>query len=128
MRFVEHDEQVAFFRRAAYRKYGDGTVRDYIYAVPNALGRGGKAAMLQMLRLKAEGLTKGTPDVECMVAVKPYTGLHIEMKKPDGTPSDIKPWQTTMMARLTKCGRKCVVAYGQDQAWKALTDYLGIKN
>lgn len=80
--------------------------------------------MLQMLQLKREGLTKGVPDIECMVAVPPYTGLHIELKKPDGVPSDVTTEQKSMMARLTKCGRKCVVAYGADEAWNALMSYL----
>jgi hypothetical protein len=127
VKHVESDEQVAFFKRCSYRKYSDGTLRDYIFSVPNALPRGGKAAMLQMLQLKREGLTKGIPDIECFEAVKPYTGLHIEMKKPDGKPGDVTDEQRTLMKRLTACGRKCVVAYGADHAWKELCNYLGIK-
>jgi hypothetical protein len=49
------------------------------------------------------------------------------MKKPNGVPSDVKPEQTRVMARLTACGYKCVVAYGEEQAWQELTSYLGIK-
>jgi hypothetical protein len=62
-----------------------------------------------------------------MVAVAPYTGLHIEMKKSKkdgGRPSDVKPAQAEMMARLTKCGRKCTVAFGADEAWAHLLEYL----
>jgi hypothetical protein len=65
-----------------------------------------------------------------MVAVAPWTGLHIEMKKArkdGGKPSDVKKSQTEMMARLTKYGRKCTVAFGADEAWQQLTEYLGIK-
>lgn len=127
MKHIESDEQVAFFKRAAYVRFRDGTVRDYIYAVVNALPYGGKTGMLQMLQLKREGLTKGVPDIECMVSMPPYSGLHIEMKKPKGVPSDVKPEQKEMMARLDKCGRKTVIAYGQEEAWKYLMDYLEIK-
>lgn len=83
--------------------------------------------MLAGLRRKAEGVTPGVPDIECMVAVPPYTGLHIEMKRKDGKPSDVSAEQKTMMARLVACGRKCVVGFGCDDAWQHLTDYLGIK-
>lgn len=127
MRYLEHEAQVKFFRLASYRRYGDGIVRDYIYAVPNGGTRGGKQAMRAAVRRKAEGLTAGVPDIECMVARPPYTGLHIEMKRPDGVPSDVSDDQLKMMRRLIACGRRCVVAYGCDQAWAALCEYLGIK-
>jgi hypothetical protein len=127
MKFDESAEQIALFRLAAYRKYKDGTVRDYIYAVPNAGTRGGKRAMLAGVRRKAEGVTAGVPDVECMVSSGDYSGLHIELKRADGKPGDVSASQKTMMARLTKCDRKCVVAYGCDDAWKELCNYLGIK-
>lgn len=103
-----------------------GTLRDYIYSVPNALPYGGKQAMLQMLQLKREGLTPGVPDVECMVAIPPYTGMHIEMKRKNGKPSDVTDEQSKLMARLKKCGRHCVVAFGEEHAWQELTSYLQI--
>lgn len=83
--------------------------------------------MLAGVRRKAEGLTAGVPDIECMVAMAPFTGLHIEMKRADGKPSDVSAAQKEVMARLTACGRKCTVAFGADEAWKQLTTYLGIK-
>ena len=49
------------------------------------------------------------------------------MKRKDGKPSDVTTAQRDMMAKLTECGRKCVVAYGEEQAWQELTSYLGIK-
>ena len=125
--YDESAEQIALFRLASYRKYKDGHLRDYIYAVPNAGTRGGKRAMPAGVRRKAEGVTAGVPDVECMVPVGDYTGLHIEMKRANGTPSDVSTAQKTMMTRLTKCGRLCVVGYGCDDAWKKLCNYLGIK-
>jgi hypothetical protein len=94
--------------------------------VPNALPYGGKRAMLQMLRLRAAGLTAGVPDIECAVAQPPYTGLHIELKRPDGRPSDVKPEQHAVMRMLTDCGRKCVEAFGWEEAWKELCLYLGL--
>lgn len=127
MRYLEHEEQVALFRYAAYRKYDGGTVRDVIYAVPNAGTTGGRRAAISGVRRKAEGVTSGIPDVECMVSRPPFTGLHIEMKRKDGKPSDVTAEQKKMMARLVKYGRQCVVCFGWEHAWKELTTYLGIK-
>lgn len=113
-------------RRAAYRRYRDGTVRDYLFSVPNALPYGGRQAMLQMVQLKREGLTPGCPDVECVIAIPPFTGMHIEMKRLDGVASDVTEAQAMMMARFKKCGRHCVVAFGAERAWRELTSYLQI--
>lgn len=120
----ESVEQVEFIKKCSYHRYGDGVVRDYIFSVPNALPYGGKRAMLQMMQLKREGLTKGVPDLEVFIPIKPYTGLHIEMKRRNGVPSDVTVEQKEMMARMSSCGRKCVVAYGADEAWNALMGYL----
>jgi hypothetical protein len=82
--------------------------------------------MLAGVRQKAEGLTAGVPDIECMVAIPPYTGFHLEMKRKDGVPSDVSAAQKEMMERLTSCGRKCETGYGADDAWKKLCAYLEI--
>jgi hypothetical protein len=127
MIYHESREQQDFFRRANLRRYLSGTLRDYVYAVPNGGTTGGRRALIAGIRRRAEGLTEGVPDIECMVAVAPYTGLHIEMKKSKkdgGKPSDVAPKQKDMMARLTKCGRKCTVAFGADEAWAQLLEYL----
>jgi hypothetical protein len=127
VKYDESSEQIAFFRRMAYRKYLGGALRDFCYAIPNGGTVGGRRAIIAGVRRKAEGVSAGVPDVECMVAVPPYTGLHIEMKRKDGKPSDVSESQNKMMERLTQCGRKCVVCFGEEHAWKELTTYLGIK-
>jgi len=125
LKYAESIEQQGFFARAAKRPYGYEMLSDYCYAVPNGGTSGGRRAMLAGVRRKAEGVTAGVPDIECMIAVSPYTGLHIEMKKENGVPSDVTLAQQLMMARLTGCGRKCVVAFGAAQAWTELCKYLG---
>jgi len=59
-----------------------------------------------------------------MVAVPPYTGCHIELKRLDGVPSDVSHAQKDMMKRLESCGRKCYVAYGAGDAFEKLWAYL----
>jgi hypothetical protein len=126
-KYSESIEQQGLLSRAGKRAYGGGTLRDYIFAIPNAGSRGGVRGARQGARRKAEGVVAGVPDLECFVAVAPYTGLHVEMKKLDGVPSDVSQEQKDMMARLTRCGRKCTVAFGADMAWKQICEYLGIK-
>ena len=123
---LEGEEQVTFMRIASLRRFRDGKVRDYLYSVPNTIPFTGKKAMLSMVRMKAEGLTPGVPDIECFVAMPPYTGWHGEMKRQDGVPSDVKEHQTEMMARMTAAGRKCDVGYGAVEMWKKLCEYLKI--
>lgn len=83
--------------------------------------------MLAGVRRKAEGVTPGVPDIECMVAIAPYTGLHIEMKRKNGKDSDVTEAQLDMIKRLRKCGRKCIITFGADAAWEGICEYLGIK-
>jgi hypothetical protein len=126
-KFAEHTEQVALFRLLEKIPYRGGKLRDFCYAVPNGGTTGGRSALLAGARRKAEGVTAGVPDIECMIAVPPYSGLHIEMKKADGVPSDVSEAQHRMIDRLRSCGRKCEVAFGAAQAWKILAEYLDIK-
>lgn len=125
-RFREHEEQVAVFRRASVFPHNSGFLREYLWAVPNAGTTGGRRAMLAGARRKAEGVSKGVPDIECCIAMPPYTGLHIELKRADGVPSDVTKEQKEWLIRLRRCGRKAEVAFGQDHAWKILMEYLGI--
>ncbi len=126
-RYLEHQEQVTFFRLAAARRHNGGTLRDFLYAVPNAGTAGGRRAMLAGVRRKAEGVTAGVPDVECMLAMPPYTGWHCEMKRKNGKDSDVTEEQLKMIKRLRQCGRKCIIAFGADAAWEGLCEYLQIK-
>jgi hypothetical protein len=125
-RYDESIEQQGFFSRLAKTPFRGSVLRDYCYAIPNAGTSGGRRALLAGVRRKAEGVTAGVPDIECMVAVPPFTGLHIEMKRVDGVPSDVTQQQKDVMARLTACGRKCVVAFGAGQAWEELCRYLDL--
>jgi hypothetical protein len=129
-RYLESKEQTSFFRLTGYRRHLGVSLRSLVFAVPNAGTAGGHRAMLAGVRRKAEGVTAGVPDIECFVAMPPFTGLHIEMKRKrsdGGKDSDVKQEQKDMMAQMTNCGRKCVVAFGCMEAWVALCEYLQLK-
>lgn len=123
-KYAESIEQQGFFARIARVPWRDGTLKDYCFAIPNAGTSGGGRAARAGVRRKLEGVTAGVPDIECMVAIPPFTGLHIEMKRTDGVPSDVTQQQKDMMARLESCGRKCVVAFGAGDAFDKLWAYL----
>lgn len=115
---------------ASTRRYLGEPLSSYLVAVPNAGTTGGRRAMLAGVRRKAEGVKAGFPDIECIIAIAPFTGLHIEMKKPrkdGGKDRDVSKEQKEWMMRLEDCGRKCVVAFGRNEAWVYLCEYLGIK-
>ena len=97
---TEHEDQrevVKWFRR----KYGP--VR--IFAIPN----GGFRSRATAARLKAEGVTRGVPDL-----FVPYYRLWIEMKRiKDGRLStEQKDW----IRYLKDAGYTCLVCYGADDA------------
>ena len=123
-RYAESEEQKAFFRRLTLHKYRGESLRRFCFSIPNGGTAGTRQAMLAAVRRKAEGLTAGVSDIECMIAVPPHTGLFIEMKRTDGTPSDVSEAQRDFMDLAASCGRKCVVAFGAEQAWQYLMEYL----
>jgi hypothetical protein len=127
--YVESDEQIALFKHLSGVPYRGLTLRHFVFAVPNAGSRGGRRAMLQAMRRVAEGLTKGVPDICCIVPAGGYHDLWIELKKPQedgGKPSDLKKEQKEWIARLNELGHKAEVAYGWKHAWQILRDYLSL--
>lgn len=130
MKHIESAEQISFFRMASLRRYLGEPLSNYLAAIPNAGTTGGHRAMLAGVRRKAEGVKAGFPDIECVIAVPPYSGWHCEMKRPrkdGGKDSDVSEAQNDWILRLEACGRKCVVAFGCTEAWASLCEYLKIK-
>lgn len=85
-----------------------------IFAIPNGGARHPAVAM----KLKATGVVKGIPDL-----FVPAWRLWIEMKRQDG--GRVSPEQREVMAYLTeKCGHRCVVAKGCDDAISQLKELI----
>lgn len=87
------------------------------FAVPNAGQRTKRAA----LKLKAEGLKSGVPDICCPVARGGWFGLWIEMKLPN---RPIAPSQADWLAALEREGYKVAVHESVEGAWAELVNYL----
>lgn len=128
MRHLESKEQIKFFTALEKITFQGRTLREYFYAVPNAGMFGGKSGLRAGARRKAEGVTAGVPDIESPLARQGFTGLHIEMKRKDGVPSDVSDAQEKMIALLRAEGRRCEVAFGCNEALDIAIDYVGIKH
>ena len=96
----EHLEQVEFVAwfRKTYPK-----VR--IFAIPN----GGARSVSQGMALKAEGTSKGVPDLYV-----PEWNLWIEMKRQTG--GVLSPEQKDWIQYLESIGHKCIVGRGFEDA------------
>ena len=85
-----------------------------IYAVPN----GEKRAMSVAVRLKAEGVVSGVPDLHV-----PQWGLWIEMKRTRG--GVVSPAQRDMIEYLEGIGDTVFVPKGAREASVLILDFVG---
>lgn len=121
-RDLEHKEQVAVCQwwAHAHKKYG--LPEFALFAIAN----GGHRHMLTAVRLKAEGVRPGIPDLFLAAAIGDeygnlWGGLFIEMKSKEGAESE---QQKEVRAYLQK-GYQSVVAFGAEEAINAIKLYLG---
>lgn len=130
---TEHDAQVVVFR------WIDANVTRYpqlrmALAVPNGAklpyitNKKGKRYSPEAIRLKAEGLRPGVPDIILLapsrVTGRLYHGLAIELKVGRNETSEA---QDGWLERLTYYGYLVGVCYGADQAIALICAYLGIE-
>jgi len=84
-----------------------------IFAIPN----GGKRGRLEAMRLVAEGVSKGVPDLYV-----PAWRLWVEMKTETGRVSkEQADWHEYLR---TACGDTVIVAYGYDDAVSQTEEFL----
>jgi hypothetical protein len=89
-----------------------------IFAIPN----GGQRSITEAVRLKAEGVLAGVPDLFLARAGAESHGLFIEMKRIKGGKVSAK--QQSVMQVLEHEGYAVLVAYGCDEAWPYVEQYL----
>lgn len=105
---TEHAEQVTFIRE--FERHYPG-VR--IFAIPN----GGFRNKAVAVKLKAEGVKKGVPDLFI-----PEWNLWVEMKRTKG--GRLSPEQKDWIKYLEKSGHSVIVGKGWEHAMKELTAWL----
>lgn len=112
----EHDEQVAVFRWAQMNEARWPELR-WMFAIPN----GGARATLTAIKLKAEGVKSGVPDIFLPEPRNDYSGLWIELKVGKNKATDN---QNAWMAGLIECGYAVALCYGAEEAIQVITSYL----
>lgn len=128
---TEHQEQAALFAWAAVAAPHLPALR-LMFAIPNGaalVGKtlrpgGGKAVRVsfEALKLRAEGLKAGVPDVCLPVARSGCHGLYIEMKRLRG--GTMAPEQKRWLADLTGEGYRAVRCNGWIEARDEILRYL----
>lgn len=128
---TEHMEQVALFEWAERMKRAHPCLR-LLHAIPNGaalvakttVGANGRKTRLslQALKLRAEGLKPGVPDVCLPVARGAFHGLYIEMKRRVG--GVLSDEQAQWLEDLTAEGYRTARCDGWDQARELILEYL----
>ncbi len=114
----ESEEQKVVFEWAAWNenKYPELKL---LFHIPN----GGLRSKSTAVRLKAEGVKAGVPDLLLPVRRNEFGGLWIEMKKADHSnkpTENQKEWLTA----LAEQGYSVMVAYGAEEAINGIVNYL----
>jgi len=117
---LESSEQAAVFQHAALRARDDPRW-GMLFAIPN-----GKAAssIREAVNAKRTGLKRGVPDMFLPWPAGGWHGLFVELKRADGTKSDLKPEQADWLRRLQDAGYQTVVAFGWKEAVAEIAGYL----
>ena len=105
----EHQHQVEYFNWLHFLSGLDDDITALIYAVPN----GGYRRPKEAIRLKAEGVKPGIPDINIDVPRLGFHGARIEMKNQLGTVSEA---QKNIHHLLRQQGYYTVVCYSAAEA------------
>lgn len=114
----EHTEQCEVIEWWEMRARDEGIDPRVLFAIPN----GGVRHIGEAVKLKAEGVRKGIPDLFLAHPVAPFHGLFIEMKKSRG--GKVSDDQRECIQFLSNEGYACTVARGADDAISCIDTYL----
>lgn len=119
-RALEHIEQVHLIAWASksetLKQYPE---LEFLAAIPN----GGKRTKVVAMKLKAEGVKRGYPDLVLDVARGGYYGWKGELKVRGGS---VKPDQAKWHDQLRRQGYRVDVRLGWEAMRDALVEYLGL--
>lgn len=127
----EHAEQVEVYNFCKWMETtGKCAELGLLYAIPNGAklpymrNKKGMRYSPQALRLKAEGMQSGVPDLHLPVARKGYHGYYLEMKIKGNKP---RPEQIKWHKMLREQGYLVDVPYSAEEAIRLLLGYMGLK-
>ena len=90
---------------------------ELLHHIPN----GGKRDIRVAVKLKAEGVKAGVPDICLPVKRKNYNGLYIELKAGKNKTSKSQDW---WIEKLSEQGYRVVVCWGWESAKDVIVGYL----
>ena len=90
------------------------------YAVPN----GGWRDKVVAVKLKAQGVSPGVPDLVLPVPRGDWHGLYVELKRAKG--GQVSAYQKAWIEDLRGQGYRAEVCAGADAAMAVIIDYLGL--
>ena len=109
---IEHKEQVKLVQRV--RAFYPDVL---IASIPN----GGNRSASERVRLHAEGVLAGMPDLCVLKQSKGFGGLFVEMKTKIGV---VSKEQSCIAKQLNSEGYLCVIARSADEGFKLIEEYL----
>lgn len=112
MKQNEHELQVNCIKWMRYQH-----PKHLCFAIPN----GGNRNLLTAVKLKAEGVLAGVPDIFIPAPNKDYNGLFIELKAGKNKATDK---QKEVIEQLKNNGYQCEIIYSFDEFRKLINEYL----
>jgi len=112
---TEHTEQAKLVGRT--RTFYPDVI---VFAVPN----GGLRSKTEAIRLRAEGVLAGVPDLVFAEPRGRYHGLYVEMKRRKG--GSVSEDQRKIHRRLRRKGYKVMIGYGVNDVWDEVEAYLAL--
>ena len=109
---IEHKEQVKLVQRV--RAFYPDVL---IASIPN----GGNRSASERVRLHAEGVLAGMPDLCILKQSKGFGGLFVEMKTKIGV---VSKEQSCIAKQLNSEGYLCVIARSSAEGFKIIEEYL----
>lgn len=100
-----------------FHREGEYPELHWIYHCPN----GGSRKKAEAVRLKAQGVKAGVPDLTLPIPKGIYHGLYIEMKYNNGT---VEQPQKEWIKAMRAAGHFACVCYGYDYAIKVIEEYV----
>ena len=110
-------EQIVLINKSKLNKI----TNEYLYASSiNEVPRSPKT----MYKLQRLGVRCGVPSLHLPYPNKKYHSLFIQLKRKEPEKGKLTDSQQTWINRLNKAGNLAVVAYGWEEAWQIIQDYL----
>lgn len=112
----EAEEARAFWEEAQYHHIA----KDFLFAIPN----GGSRNIIEARNMRLQGIRAGVSDYFLAYPANGKCGLWIELKRTKKSLSQVTEEQAIWLERCERVGYAVSVAYGAEDAMRAVNHYL----